>query len=241
MTAAIEIHGVSFAYGDTLALQDIEFTIDKGEFVGIVGPNGSGKSTLFKLIVGLLPLQVGSIRILGQSVSQGRRHIGYVPQVARFSREFPISVEDAVLLGRLGRTRLLGWASRADREAAARALSETGISELARRQLGTLSGGQIQRALIARALASEPDILMLDEPTSNIDQRAEEDIFELLRRLGQRATIIVISHDVAFISEYVSRVACLNRTLVCHQTEALTGDMIQSLYDRPVHAIDHRH
>ena len=211
-----------------------------GEFLGLVGPNAGGKSTLLKLILGLLAPQAGSVRVLGAAPRDARRRLGYVPQYPTFPRDFPISVEQAVLMGRLGLSPSLGWYRAADRAAARRALEEVEALDLATRRIGTLSGGQLQRVLLARALAGEPEILILDEPTANIDQRMEGDIFDLLAALRSRLTILVVSHDIAFISGYVDRVACLNRTLVCHTTEP-AGDLIQRLYPGDVRSVVHRH
>jgi zinc transport system ATP-binding protein len=167
--------------------------------------------------------------------------VGYVPQFASFSRDFPISVEQTILLGRMGRTRtLFGWTA-ADRRAVSDVMTLTDIRDLKDRRLGALSGGQIQKVFIARALAADPEILILDEPTANIDLRVEENIFDLLREINQRVTILVVSHDIGFISKYVSRVACLNRTLMCHQTQALGGELIRELYGAPVQMIHHHH
>jgi zinc transport system ATP-binding protein len=241
MDPVVELKGVGFSYGDAPALQGVDLRIPEGEFLGIVGPNAGGKSTLLKLILGLLAPQAGQIRLLGASPAASRRAISYVPQYPGFPRDFPLSVEQLVLMGRLGLGRGWGSYSRQDRAAARRALAEVDAAGLLHRQIGTLSGGQLQRALLARALACEPRILALDEPTANIDLRLESDIFDLLRELNQRMTILVVSHDVAFISGYVQRVACVNRTLVCHPTAAIDGQLIRSLYGGQVRMVEHRH
>ena len=144
-----------------------------------------------------------------------------------------------MLLGRLGLAPVLGGYSRADREAAERAMRELEVLEFRNRPPSVLSGGELQRALIARALAAEPQLLLPDEPTANVDLRVEKDIFDLLKQLNARATIVVVSHDIGFISRYVTRVACLNRTLVCHTTAEITGEVITELYGRPVYMVRH--
>jgi zinc transport system ATP-binding protein len=237
----IDINNVSFSYGGPPALEHIDLSVGKNEFLGVVGPNGGGKSTLLKLILGLLKPDTGKITVLGKKPEKGRELIGYVPQHSRIKRDFPITVEDTVLLGRLGKTNSFWGYSKQDKEIIEQALNETEISALRHRRLSTLSGGQFQRVLIARALVGDPEILILDEPTSNIDLRMEEDIFDLLKKLNERATIIIVSHDVGFISQYVTQVACLNRTLVCHQTSAISGEMIEELYGTPVQMIRHIH
>ncbi len=249
MKSVIDVEAVSFAYGPVPVLSGINLRIEAGEFLGIVGPNAGGKSTLLKLILGLLNPQSGNIRVLGQPTRVASRLLGYVPQYPAFPRDFPITVEQVVLLGRLGVRRSNGlfgglWPtglSQEDREAAHQALAEVEVEHVARSRIDHLSGGQLQRVLIARALVGEPRILILDEPTANIDQRMENEIFDLLKMLNERMTILVVSHDIAFISQYVSRVACVNQTLMCHQTGAIHSDTIHDLYGKPVHMITHKH
>lgn len=249
MNTVIDIQSLNFSYGSVPTLSAIDLQVADGEFLGIVGPNAGGKSTLLKLILGLLQPQSGSVRVLDRTPGVASRLLGYVPQHPSFSRDFPITVEQAVLLGRLGLGQEnRGWralwpsrASRADREAVRRALDEVEAGDIAKRQIGSLSGGQMQRVLLARALVGEPHILILDEPTANIDQRLESEIFDLLKVLNERLTILVVSHDVGFISRYVSRVACINRTLACHNTDAIDGSIIQSLYGQDVRSIAHAH
>lgn len=237
----IEINDVWYAYDDRPVLEGVTLDIQRGEFLGLIGPNAGGKSTLLKLILGLLEPGRGSIHVLGDKPEAARGRLGYVPQHAAFPRDFPISVEETVMLGRLGQTRTAGPFSRDDHQRARAALAAVEIEPLRRRSLHELSGGQLQRVLIARALVCEPEVLLLDEPTANIDMRAEEDIFALLKEYNAHMTIVVVSHDIAFISTYVSRVACLNRQLMCHQTAQLDGKLIEQLYGAPMHLINHGH
>lgn len=245
----IEIRQLSFSYGALPVLEGVSLQVQAGEFLGIVGPNAGGKSTLLKLILGLLVPQLGRVVVLGKRPYEAARQLGYVPQYPSFPRDFPVSVEQTVLLGRLGYRSRSGWLgalmpgvySKADRQATHGALEEVEAADLADRQIGSLSGGQLQRVLLARALVSEPSVLILDEPTANIDLRLESDIFDLLKRLNARMTILVVSHDVGYISSYVTRVACVNRTLVCHRTDAIDGEVIQELYGEPVRMVAHRH
>lgn len=237
----VELRNVTFAYGAVPAVEHIDLVVSQGEFLGIVGPNAGGKSTLLKLILGLIEPQSGRIRVLGRRPRDARRQVGYVPQHPSFNPEFPITVEQAVLMGRLGTGRMLGGYTRADRALTRRALAEVEAEAISDRLIATLSGGQLQRVLLARALVSEPRMLILDEPTANIDQRLESDIFDLLKELNLRMTILVVSHDVAFISSYVRRVACLSRTLVCHDTDAIDGQVIQDLYGEQVRMVAHAH
>lgn len=241
MNAALSFEGVSFGYGDgPNVVEDVDLEIGSHELIGLIGPNGGGKSTLLKLAAGLLRPRKGKVRVFGRPPHEARDEIGYVPQFAHFARDFPITVAQAVLLGRLGGGFALRW-STADRAAAARAIEETELDALADRPLTALSGGELQRVLIARALAAEPRLLLLDEPTSNLDQRAEEDIFALLARLNDRMAIVLVSHDVGFVTDFVQRVACISRTLICHTTSEVTGEVINELYGHPVRAVHHAH
>lgn len=241
MKPVIEFDHVSFAYGQALVLEDISFVIYEEEFFGLIGPNAGGKTTLLKLLLGVYEPDRGIIRVKGQSPAVSRSRIGYVPQFPSYRREFPITLADVVLMGRLGVARLGGGYNRDDREKAWAALSALELEDIAKQQVGTLSGGQVQRMLIARALAVEPEILILDEPTANIDIRAEEDIFALLKNYNESMTIVVVSHDIGFISGYVDRVGCLNHRLVCHNTGDISGKTIEELYGAPVKMIDHFH
>jgi len=249
VSTVIDIRDLSFSYGRVPTLSGIDLQVAEGEFLGVVGPNAGGKSTLLKLVLGLLQPQSGVVRVLGRSPKSASQLLGYVPQYPSFPRDFPITVEQVVQMGRLGQGhggslwRAL-WPARlsgADRTAVRSALEEVEADDLVKRQIGSLSGGQLQRVLMARALVGEPRILLLDEPTANIDQRMESEIFDLLKAINTRMTILVVSHDIAFISRYVSRVACVNQTLVCHQTDAVDGAVIQELYGEDVRMIAHHH
>jgi len=237
----VAIENLSYSYGGPKVLDRINLDVFAGEFLGIIGPNAGGKSTLLKLLLGLIQPQRGNIRVFGRPPEQVRGRIGYIPQYPSFSRDFPITVEQVILTGRLGCGHGFGSYSQDDRQFAQRVMQQTEVIELAQRQIETLSGGQIQRVLLARALVSSPEILILDEPTANIDMRVEIDIFDLLSELNQQMTILLVSHDVAFISKYVHRVACLNRTLLCHRTEDIDGQTIQSLYGEDVRMVAHSH
>ena len=237
----VEFDDVSFSYGSVPVLENVSFTIDRSEFFGLIGPNAGGKSTLLKLMLGLLKPDGGEIRLFGENPATARKRVGYVPQHPTFSRRFPISAVEVVLLGLLGMDRDLGGFHARDRKKAMDAMDAAEIADIAGRSINTLSGGQLQRVLIARALVCDPELLILDEPTANVDLRAEEDIFALLREYSAHMTIVVVSHDVAFISGYVGRVGCLNRTLVCHETADISGRTIEELYGSPVKMIHHSH
>jgi zinc transport system ATP-binding protein len=240
----IDIRSVSFSYPPIPVLDRVSLAVAPRDFVGLIGPNGGGKTTLVKLILGLLRPDQGEIRLFGQPPVQGRRWAGYVPQHAGLDREFPIRVREVVLMGRLRQLARLPWPGRwsaEDLEAADEALELMEVQRLARRAIGELSGGQLQRVLIARALAGRPKLLVLDEPTASVDSRFQHEIHQTLKRLNERLTIILISHDLGFVSSYVNRVACLNRTLVCHPTDQVSGDLIHALYDDDIHRVRHEH
>lgn len=239
MSALITLKDVSFSYDERPIVDGVNLSLNERDFLGIVGPNGGGKSTLLKLILGLLTPNSGEITVFGKQPKLARTRLGYVPQFATFDSAFPITVLDTVLQGRLGKTRSLLGYSKLDHEIAQRAMIETDVDSLQKRAMTALSGGQRQRVLIARALACEPEILLLDEPTANIDPHHGETIFELLHRLHERITMIMISHDVGFVSRSVTRVACLNRTLVCHATSPVDSNSINHLYSGPVNVIHH--
>jgi zinc transport system ATP-binding protein len=237
----IDIDNVSFNYGAVPVLENISLKIYEDEFIGIIGPNASGKSTLLKLVLGLIEPDKGVIKKYNLDCQHARNHIGYVPQHINFPRDFPITVEEVVMMGHVTPTSKFFKFNKSEIASVKHAMQALEIENIAKRQIGALSGGQLQRVLIARALVCQPNILILDEPTSNVDMRIEEDIFALLKNYSEHMTIIVVSHDIAFISGYVDRVACLNRTLVCHDTESISGKMIEELYDAPVKMIHHHH
>jgi len=236
----IEIRDVDFSYDGHLVLENVSLSVEEGDFLGVIGPNGSGKTTLLKIILGLLRPLKGTIRILGKPPEHERGRIGYVPQQADLDQNFPISVMDVVLIGRLGRSSTVWKYGKDDYCAAETAMDRLKILDIRHRLFGTLSGGQRQRALIARALAGDPALLILDEPTVSVDGRVERDIYDLLRTLNEKATIMLVSHDLGFVSHYVNRVACVNKRLACHPIKEITKEIIEDFYSGPVHMVDHR-
>lgn len=237
----IEFEGVSFAYDREPVLENVSIRIAERDFVSIVGPNGGGKTTLLKLILGLLTPSRGTLRVFDVTPERARPRVGYMPQYAQLDPQFPVSVLDVVLMGRLGVGRIIGPYRAADRRVAHRALAEVGLADMGRRPFSALSGGQRQRVLIARALACEPDLLLLDEPTANLDIGIQDDFYELMRHLSERFTVILVSHDVGFVSKFVRTVVCVNRTVSVHCATELGGDAIVALYGRDVHMVHHDH
>lgn len=238
--SAITIDGLRFGYDSQPVLVDVNLTIDALDSICIVGPNGGGKTTLIKLILGLLSPDTGTVRIFGRKPEEARLRIGYVPQYAQYDPQFPISVLEVVCMGRLGRS-FTGNYSREDREQAMEALAEIDLTAIAARPFSSISGGQRQRVLIARALASRGDILILDEPTANIDHESELQFFDLLRNLNQRMTILMVTHEVGFASTFFRRIACVNKEVKIHPTSVLTGDLIRDMYGGDLQMIRHDH
>jgi zinc transport system ATP-binding protein len=237
---AIQVQDLSFAYDDVRVLTDVNFAVDALDSVCIVGPNGGGKTTLIKLILGLLEPDQGSVRVFGASPRDERRRIGYVPQYAHYDARFPISVLEVVSLGRLGNS-LSGYYTKSDRKAVMSALEAVSLVDLADRSFASLSGGQRQRVLIARALSSGGDILILDEPTANIDHQSEQQFFALLERLNSHMTILMVTHEVGFASTFFKRIICVNNQVYIHPTSELTGELIQNMYGGDLRMIRHDH
>jgi zinc transport system ATP-binding protein len=236
--AVVSLEGVSFAYGRTPALRDVDFELRAGDFVGIIGPNAGGKTTLLKLILGLLKPDSGSIRVFGVSPLEARGRVGYVPQYARFDRSFPIKVRSAVAMGALGRGGPKGTAAVAAVEGA---LARMELTDVAERQIGALSGGQLQRTLIARALVAAPSLLLLDEPTASLDTRIGRSVYELLEELAEEITVVLVSHDIGVISRHVQTIACLNVDMHYHHSKELTPEMVEAAYGCPVDLVAHGH
>ncbi|HPF71836.1 MAG TPA: ATP-binding cassette domain-containing protein [Candidatus Krumholzibacteria bacterium] len=241
MSDAVTFTGLDFSYGPDPVLRGVSLAIPEGDFVSVVGPNGSGKTTLLKLALGLLKPDRGEVAVFGQPAGRARRRVGYVPQHPRLDPMFPVSALDVALMGRLGRTPGPGPWRAADREAALAALAEVGLADLAPRHFAALSGGQKQRVLIARALAGGPDLLLLDEPTAGLDAHVEEGFYRLLQDLNRRLTIVMVSHDLGFVSAFVKSVVCVGRDVVVHPTSAVTGQVIADLYGSDVRLVRHDH
>ena len=233
----VSFKDVDFSYADTPVLTAASFEIQKGSFVSVIGPNGGGKTTLVKLMIGLLQPTRGQIRLFGKPTQQSGRRVGYVPQYTHFDPQFPITVAEIVLMGRLGR--LVGFYNRKDREKARMALETVGLEDVGKSQFSKLSGGQRQRVLIARALASEPDMLVLDEPTSNVDVAVELKLSTLLEELNRTLTVVLITHDLGFASSLVDTLLCVSRRVLIHPTAEVTEEMIRSLYDADVRYVEH--
>jgi zinc transport system ATP-binding protein len=230
LTEAIALRHVWAGYGQETVLEDINLAVKELDFIGLIGPNGGGKTTLLKVLLGLISPIRGEVKIAGRSVASGKRYIGYVPQFVEFDRHFPVRVEEVVQMGRLGQRRLLQRYNSIDEEVVVRVLEQVEMLAWRNRPIGELSGGQRQRVYIARALASEPQILLLDEPTANVDSHIRKSIYELLCQLNQYMTIVMVSHDIGAISSYVKTVGCLNRRLYYYPNKEITLEMLEQAY-----------
>ena len=235
----LRFNDVSFRYrGGSAVLEKVNFELGPREFVSVVGPNGGGKSTLLKLILGLLVPNSGSIQLFGSFPTHGRNQVGYTPQHLLFDTAFPINVFEVVLQGCLGDLGL-GFYRKRHREATERALDEVGLLDKAKHPFSDLSGGQRQRVLIARALVSDPKLLLLDEPTANIDQNVEAALYETLSKLRERMSIMIVSHDIFTVSKQVERVLCLNRFLHIHPATEVTEETVQKLFGEEHKVVRH--
>lgn len=236
----IEVENLTVYYQNVCALSKVNLSVKNREFLGIIGPNGGGKSTLLKAILGLLSPHSGTISIFGKSPSKALGTIGYVPQFSKFHLDFPINVEETVLMGKLpSKIPVFHRYSKKDKEIAHKLMDKLQIYSLKDRQIGQLSGGQLQRALIARALTIEPRILLLDEPTASLDTESKSHIYAILEELNKDITVIMATHDMGAISSHVTTLACLNRQLHYHGHSELSNEVVESLYGCPVDLIAH--
>jgi zinc transport system ATP-binding protein len=216
-------------------LERVNLVVEGNDFLGLVGPNGGGKTTLLRVLLGLLEPQQGRVLIFGEEPEIVRSRVGYVPQLATIDASVPAVVRDVVLMGRLSRS---SWGPRFDPEqmaAAQAALEQAGAAALAGRRFGELSGGQQQRILIARALAADAELLILDEPTSGVDLHRERELLELLHRLNESLPIILVSHDVTLVSAHLKSAAWVNRTLTSYAASDLSPEVIERIFHEEAH------
>ncbi|RKD29559.1 metal ABC transporter ATP-binding protein [Thermohalobacter berrensis] len=230
----VEVKNVSVHYGNVCALNGVNLKIKKGDFLGIIGPNGGGKTTLLKVILGLTKPSSGKV------IKKNGTTISYVPQFSSFSRGFPIKVLDVILMGRLKKgINFFHRYSKEDIEKADYIMEKLQISKFRDRQIGQLSGGQLQKVLIARALAVEPNILLLDEPTASLDTNSKTEIYQLLKSINKDVTVVLVSHDIGTISSYVKSIACINQSLFYHGKTELSRESIEKTYGCPIDLVAH--
>ena len=239
MDTVIELKDVWMSYEDNIVLESIDLAIKDHDFLAIIGPNGGGKSTLLKVILGLIKPDKGSVMLLGKAPHKTRKHIGYVPQYISSNLDFPISVWDVVLMGRIGMMAPFKSYRKEDKQAAREALQVVDMFEFKDRQISELSGGQRQRVFIARALVNKPKLLMLDEPSAGIDSKRQKEFYDLLNKLKKEIAIIMVTHDLSAVSVYVDKIACLNRKLHYHDSKNLSPHDLEEAYQCPVDLIAH--
>lgn len=246
--SALEVDHVGLTYDSSAVLDDVSFSIQKGEYVALIGPNGAGKTTLLKIILGLIKPTSGTIKILGTDISSFhiKYLLGYIPQrISSTLFRFPANVEEVVRSGRTARIGLLKQYSSKDDKAVSWAMQIADIEAYRKRPVSELSGGELQRVFIARALAGEPEILLLDEPTVGVDLAAQEKFYEFLKALNKKfgLTILIVTHEVDVAIHRAQYVLCLNRKLICHirSTLLLKGNYLEKLYGSHTHILRHGH
>lgn len=231
----LEIKGVTAGYDEEIILRDINFIVEPNDFIGIIGPNGGGKTTLVKVILGLLKPMKGEVNWFNSSLSM---HVGYLPQTSDYDRQFPVTVKEVVLSGLLSVKRFTWRFMKSDKVRIKEVLSMMGIEHLTDKNIGELSGGQMQRVLLGRAIISEPQLLILDEPNTFVDNRFEHDLYELLKELNTKMAILMVSHDIGTITSYVKTIACVNRNLHYHKSNIITQSQLEA-YNCPIQLITH--
>ncbi|WP_227934958.1 metal ABC transporter ATP-binding protein [Alkalihalobacillus deserti] len=247
-TEAVKLENISFQYGNQKVLENVSLTIQKGSFLGLVGPNGSGKSTLIKLMLGLLPTQLGDIQLFGEKASKFRHweKIGFVSQKANsFNTGFPATVFEVVSMGLYGKVGLFRFLTRKHKQQVKEAIDQVGMSTFIHKNIGELSGGQQQRVFIARALVSQPELLILDEPTVGVDATNVRQFYDMLDHLNKDRgiTLVMVTHDIGAMTDHVTDVACLNKTLHFHGNTAdfEANQDLSTFYGHDVHLLTHNH
>lgn len=233
----ITIRDLGVSYDRVQALEHVDLDIYTDDFLGIIGPNGGGKSTLVKAIMGVIPYR-GTIHYADSIIRHNKPHIGYLPQISSFDKAFPISVLEVVMSGLQAERGMLHGYGRTERTRAMETLRLTHLDDLAKRPIGELSGGQLQRVMLCRAIVSEPKLLVLDEPANFVDNRFENELYNLLHHLHDRMAIVMVSHDVGTISSVVNNIVCVNRHVHRHDSNIITEEQLRN-YDCPIQLISH--
>ena len=239
MEAIVSLKDVTICYDDTIALQQVSLDIYPNDFLGVIGPNGGGKTTLVKAILGAIA-HSGKVVYSPALSERGHRLIGYLPQQSEFDKSFPISVIEVVMSGLQAEKGFFKRYTAADRSRAMELLEMAGIANIADRQICEISGGQMQRALLCRAVILEPKLLILDEPTNFVDNQFENELYTLLHRLNERMAIVMVSHDIGTITSVVKSIVCVNRTVHRHNSNIITAEQLEN-YHCPIQIISHGH
>jgi zinc transport system ATP-binding protein len=230
------MHSLSASYGENVVLNNVEFKVDENDFIGVIGPNGGGKTTLLKVILGLIKPLSGSL-IFNHEILNGNC-IGYLPQISTGDINYPVTVTDVVLSGLMIRKKIISRMSVSDRKRTSEVIDELGLSGLEHSSLSELSGGQLQRVFLGRAIIGNPKLLLLDEPGNFVDFTFENDFYEKLKVLNERMTILMVSHDIGMISSHVKSYACVNRGLHYHPSSEITNEQLLA-YGCPIQLITH--
>lgn len=233
----VTLRDVGVTYDGVEALEHVNLKIGEKDFLGVIGPNGGGKTTLVKAILGTVP-HTGEVKLAPELFHGSERLIGYMPQISNFDRAFPISILEVVMSGLQGRRGFRSRYTKADRSKALQLLEEAGIAEAARHPVGEVSGGQLQRALLCRAIIAEPRLLILDEPTNFVDNKFEKALYDSLRELNKRMAIVMVSHDIGTITSVVKEIVCVNRHVHRHHSNILTEEQLRN-YDCPIQIVSH--
>lgn len=235
----IVLNGISAAYGNRVVLHDVDLTVYQNDFLGIIGPNGGGKTTLIKVILGLMKPVKGEISFYNKGKAVESLTMGYLPQYNSIDKKFPISVEEVILSGLSSRKPLIGRFTKEHKEKVKEVISRMGLEGLADRTIGQLSGGQMQRALLGRAIVSDPQVVILDEPSTYIDKQFEARLYELLAEINKDCAIILVSHDVGTVLQNVKSIACVNESLDYHPDTGVTSEWIEKNFNCPIEIVAH--
>lgn len=238
MTPIVELKDITAGYGDEMILKNVNLSIKPNDFIGVIGPNGGGKTTLVKVILGLLKPLSGKVIAQHPKNGNGNSAIGYLPQINRTDHKFPITVLDVVLSGLAGSRNIFKRFSKQEINKAKDLLKQMGIENLKNKNIGELSGGQMQRVFLCRSIISDPELLILDEPNTFVDNKFESDLYNTLRKLNEKMAIMIVSHDVGTITYYVKTIACVNRELHYHESNKITEQQLAA-YNCPIQIIAH--
>ena len=235
----ITLHDVGVRYDNIVALEHVNINIYSDDFIGIIGPNGGGKSSLVKSIMGIVE-HSGKVEYSPSIIRHGKPHIGYLPQISNFDKAFPISVIEVVMSGLQSERGFFGGYGTKERNRAMTTLEKAKLSDLAHRPIGALSGGQLQRVMLCRAIISNPKLLVLDEPTNFVDNQFENELYNLLHHLAEEMAIVMVSHDIGTISSVVRSIMCVNRHVHRHDSNIITEEQLRN-YNCPIQLISHGH
>lgn len=234
MSVLLEMRSLTAGYDDKIVLEDINFSVSENDFIGVIGPNGGGKTTLLKVILGLIKPVSGKLEYDDSLFGS----IGYLPQISTGDTQYPVTVTDVILSGMMIRKKIISRMSSADRKKAHVIIEELGLRGMEKASLTELSGGQIQRVLLGRAIVGDPRLLLLDEPGNFVDSTFEKDFYEKLKELNGRMSILMVSHDIGIISSHVRSYACVNRKLHYHPSSEITNEQLLA-YGCPIQLITH--